>query len=175
MDRKPDRALAALRATRIADLSSDLRNQRLLLEGARAVRYCGPPRSGRLKRPANRRPCELTRLRSDILWAARRWVESRRAQIEMMYGDRYKDFAPLSDARTGQDILRAEIGYRAGRDALGHGTLSGKMPAKMAQTPDARAFQILCRPLCWERAATSSAQSPMLRLRLIRLKASCAI
>ena len=36
MNRKPDRALAALRATRSADLSNELRNQRLLLE-ARAL------------------------------------------------------------------------------------------------------------------------------------------
>ena len=40
MDRKPDRALAALRATRIADLNNDLRNQRLLLE-ARALSEIG--------------------------------------------------------------------------------------------------------------------------------------
>ena len=35
MNRKPDRALATLRATRTADLSNELRNQRLLLEAAR--------------------------------------------------------------------------------------------------------------------------------------------
>ncbi len=45
MNRKADRALATLRATRTADLSNELRNQRLLLEGARAVRS-RPPRSG---------------------------------------------------------------------------------------------------------------------------------
>ena len=32
-NRKPDRAIAALRSTRIADLSGELRQQRLLLEG----------------------------------------------------------------------------------------------------------------------------------------------
>ena len=35
MDRKPERALAALRASRAGALSNDLRDQRLLLERAR--------------------------------------------------------------------------------------------------------------------------------------------
>ena len=35
MNRKPDRALATLQATRTAELSNELRDQRLLLEGAR--------------------------------------------------------------------------------------------------------------------------------------------
>src|SRR5205807_459128 len=40
MNRKPDRALATLRATRTADLSNELRNQRLLIE-ARALSDVG--------------------------------------------------------------------------------------------------------------------------------------
>src|SRR6202163_4582905 len=40
MNRKPDRAIVALRTTRIADLSGELRQQRLLLE-ARAQRDIG--------------------------------------------------------------------------------------------------------------------------------------
>src|SRR4029077_2553550 len=40
MNRKPDRALAALRMTRMANLPNDLRNQRLLLE-ARALSDLG--------------------------------------------------------------------------------------------------------------------------------------
>ena len=40
MNRKPDRALATLRSTRTADLSNELRNQRLLLE-ARALSDIG--------------------------------------------------------------------------------------------------------------------------------------
>src|SRR4051812_17246179 len=40
MSRKPNRALAVLRSTRIADLNNDSRNQRLLLE-ARALSNLG--------------------------------------------------------------------------------------------------------------------------------------
>ncbi len=143
MDRKPDRALAALRATRIADLSSDLRNQRLLLE-ARALSEMGRHDLA-LEVTGNIKGREAIRLRSDILWAARRWDESAE-QIELMYGDRYKDFAPLSDVER-QDILRAEIGYALADDALGMGRFREKYAAKMAQTPDARAFQIVSAPL----------------------------
>jgi tetratricopeptide (TPR) repeat protein len=143
MDRKPDRALAALRATRIADLSSDLRNQRLLLE-ARALSDMGRHDLA-LEVTGNIDGREAIRLRADILWAARRWDESAE-QIELMYGDRYKDFAPLSDVER-QDILRAEIGYALADDALGMGRFREKYAAKMAQTPDARAFQIVSAPL----------------------------
>jgi tetratricopeptide (TPR) repeat protein len=143
MDRKPDRALAALRATRIADLSSDLRNQRLLLE-ARALSDMGRHDLA-LEVAGNIDGREAIRLRSDILWAARRWDESAE-QIELMYGDRYKDFTPLSDVER-QDILRAEIGYALAEDALGMGRFREKYAAKMAQTPDARAFQIVSAPL----------------------------
>ena len=107
MNKKADRALAVLRGTRTADVSNELRNQRLLLEG-RALSDTGRPDLA-LEVIANLDGREVTRLRSDILWSAKRWDELAE-QIELMYGERYKDFAPLSDVEQ-QDILRAEIGY----------------------------------------------------------------
>jgi tetratricopeptide (TPR) repeat protein len=143
MNQKADRALAVLRATRVADLSNDLRNQRLLLEG-RALSDLGRHDLA-LEVIANLSGRETIRLRSDILWAARRWGEAAE-QIELMYGDRYKDFQPLTDIER-QDILRGEIGYALADDALGLGRFRGKYAAKMAQTPDARAFEIVSAPL----------------------------
>ena len=75
MNRKPDRALATLRATRTADLSNDLRNQRLLLE-ARALSDLGRHDLA-LEVIANIDGREAIRLRSDILWAARALGRSR--------------------------------------------------------------------------------------------------
>ena len=46
-----------------------------------------------------------------------------------------------------QDILRAEIGYALAEDTLGLGRFREKYAAKMAQTPDARAFEIVSAPL----------------------------
>jgi tetratricopeptide (TPR) repeat protein len=143
MNRKADRALATLRATRMADLSNELRNQRLLLEG-RALSDLGRHDLA-LEVIANIDGREAIRLRSDILWAAKRWDQAAE-QIELMYGDRYKDFAPLSDVEQ-QDILRAEIGYALSGDALGLGRFREKYAAKMAQTPDAHVFEIVSSPL----------------------------
>jgi hypothetical protein len=88
---------------------------------------------------------EAIRLRSDILWTARRWRESAE-QIELLYGDRWKDWQPLSDVER-TDILRAAIGYALGDDALGLGRFREKYAAKMAQTADARAFEVVSAPI----------------------------
>jgi len=143
MNRKPDRALATLRGSRSADLSNELRDQRLLLEG-RALSDLGRHDLA-LEVIANVQGAQAIRLRSDILWSARRWGQSAE-QIELMYGDRYKDFQPLSDIER-QDILRAEIGYALAEDSLGLGRFRDKYAAKMASTPDARAFDVVSAPL----------------------------
>ncbi len=143
MNRKADRALAVLRASRSASLSAELRNQRLLFE-ARSLSDLGRHDLA-LEVIANIDGREAIRLRSDILWAARRWDESAE-QIELLYGERYKDFQPLTDIER-QDILRAEIGYALGDDKLGLGRFREKYAAKMAATADARAFEIVSAPL----------------------------
>ncbi len=96
MNRKADRALAALRSTRSAELSEELRNQRLLLE-ARALSDMGRHDLA-LEVIGNIDGREAIRLRSDIYWAAHRWRESAE-QIELMYGERWKDWQPLNETR----------------------------------------------------------------------------
>ncbi len=143
INHKPDRALATLRATRTADVATEMRQQRLLLE-ARALSDLRR-HDVALEVIANIEGREAIRLRSDILWAARRWRQSAE-QIELYYGDRYKEWQPLNaDERT--DILRAAIGYALDEDTLGLGRFREKYAAKMAQTPDARAFEIATMPL----------------------------
>jgi tetratricopeptide (TPR) repeat protein len=143
MNRKTDRALAVLRATRSSDLTNELRNQRLLLE-ARALSDMGRHDLA-LEVIGNVDGREAIRLRSDIYWAARRWREAGE-QIELMYGERWKDFAPLNDIERA-DILRAELGYALGEDKLGQGRLREKYAAKMTGTPDAHAFDVVSAPL----------------------------
>jgi tetratricopeptide (TPR) repeat protein len=143
MNRKADRALATLRSSRTADLANELRNQRLLLE-ARAFSDLGRYDLA-LEVVAHLDGRETIRLRSDILWAARRWGKSAE-QIELYYGDRWKDWQPLNEVER-SDILRAAIGYALGEDALGLGRLREKYTAKMAKTPDARAFDVVSAPL----------------------------
>jgi hypothetical protein len=143
MNRKPDRALSVLRATRTADLSNEVRNQRLLLEG-RALSDVGRGDVA-LEVISNIEGREALRLRSDILWSARRWRESAE-QIELLYGERRKEWQPLSDVERA-DILRAAIGYALGEDTLGLNRFREKFAAKMAEGPDSRAFDVVAAPL----------------------------
>jgi tetratricopeptide (TPR) repeat protein len=143
MDRKADRALAALRASRTPNLTNDLRDQRLLLE-ARALSDMGR-HDVALEVIADVAGRPAIRLRSDILWAAQRYDDSAE-QLEILLGDRYKDFAPL-DPDEQADAMRAEVGYALAQDQLGLGRFRDKYAAAMAATPDARPFAIVSAPL----------------------------
>ncbi|HUZ33811.1 MAG TPA: tetratricopeptide repeat protein [Xanthobacteraceae bacterium] len=143
MNRKADRALATLRSSRTADLANELRDQRILLE-ARALSDLGRYDLA-LEVIASKQGRETIRLRSDILWAARRWAKAAE-QIELYYADRWKEWQPLNELERA-DILRATVGYALGEDALGLSRFREKYAAKMAQTPDARAFEVASAPL----------------------------
>jgi tetratricopeptide (TPR) repeat protein len=142
MNRKPDRALAALRATRTDGLANELRDQRLLLE-ARALSETGRHDLA-LEIIANIQGRQATRLRADILWAARKWRDAAE-QIELLYGERWREFAPLSESERG-DILRAAIGYALGDEPIGLARLREKYAAKLADTPDRHAFEVVSAP-----------------------------
>jgi tetratricopeptide (TPR) repeat protein len=142
MNHKPDAALAVLRTTRTAGLSNEMRDQRRLIE-ARALSDIGRHDLA-LDVVANVQGREAMRLRSDILWAAKRWREAAE-QIELLYGERWRDWQPLNEAERG-DILRAALGYALAEDHLGLDRFSGKYAAKMAEGPDRRAFEIVTAP-----------------------------
>jgi hypothetical protein len=148
-NRKPDRAIAALRTTRIADLSGELRQQRLLLE-ARAQSDVGRHDLA-LDIISNISGREAIRLRSDIYWASRQWRESSE-QIELYYADRWRDFKPLSPTEKG-DVIRAVIGYALAEDAIGLARFREKYAPLMSGDTDRAAFETASKPV-----ATSSAE-----------------
>ena len=143
MNRKPDKAVATLRATRSADLSTELHDERLLLE-ARALSDLGQ-RDLALEVTADIKGPVAIRLRSDIYWAAHKWDDAAE-QIELLYGDRWKQWQPLSDVERA-DILRAELGYALAEDKIGLDRFGDRYAPKMAGTADARAFAIISAPL----------------------------
>jgi hypothetical protein len=143
MNRKPDRALAALRSTRTPDFSTDLRNQRLLLE-ARALSDLGR-HDVAFEVVANIPGPEAIRLRADVMWAGRRWREAAE-QIELLHGERWKEFKPLTDGER-RDILRAGVGYVLADDMIGIGRLREKYAGKMGDGPDHRAFDVVTAPV----------------------------
>jgi len=143
MNRKPDRALAILQKTRAAELSNDLRDQRLLIE-ARAMSNLGR-HDVALELITNISSREAMRLRSDILWAARRWRDAGE-QIELLYGNRWREFAPLNDIER-SDILRAAICYALSEESIGVARLREKYEAKFADGADRRAFEVVTAPI----------------------------
>jgi hypothetical protein len=143
LDRKPGNALAALRTTRIAELNNDLRNQRLLLE-ARALSELGR-HDVAYEVIANIKGREAIRLRSDILWGAKKWA-SAAEQLELLYGDRWKQFAPLTDTERA-DIMRAAVGYAMGEDAMGLARFRERYLRKMGEGPEGRAFEVVTAPI----------------------------
>jgi tetratricopeptide (TPR) repeat protein len=140
--RKPDRAIAALRTTRIADLSGELRQQRLLLE-ARAQSDVGRHDLA-LDIITNIVGREAIRLRSDIYWAARRWREASE-QIELYYADRWRDFKPLNPVEK-SDIIRAVVGYSLAEDAIGLARFREKYAPLMSGDTDRIAFETASHP-----------------------------
>ena len=148
-NRKPDRAIAALRSTRIADLSGELRQQRLLLE-ARAQSDVGRHDLA-LDIISNITGREAIRLRSDIYWASRQWREASE-QIELYYADRWRDFKPLNAAEKG-DVIRAVVGYALAEDAIGLARFREKYAPLMTGEADRFAFETASKP-----AASNSAE-----------------
>ncbi|WP_284275009.1 tetratricopeptide repeat protein [Bradyrhizobium iriomotense] len=148
-NRKPDMAISALRASRISDLSGELRQQRLLLE-ARAQSDVGRHDLA-LDIVSNVAGREAIRLRSDIFWAARRWRESAE-QIELYYGERFRDFKPLNAVEK-SDVIRAAVGYALADDAIGLSRFREKYAPLMSESSDRLAFDIASKP-----AAASSAE-----------------
>jgi hypothetical protein len=140
---KPERAIAALRSTRIADLSGELRQQRLLLE-ARAQSDVGRHDLA-LDIISNVSGRESIRLRSDIYWAARKWRESAE-QIELYYADRWRDFKPLGAAEK-SDIIRAVVGYALAEDTIGLTRFREKYLPLMSGDADRAAFEIASKPV----------------------------
>jgi tetratricopeptide (TPR) repeat protein len=149
MNRKPDRAIGALRTTRLADLSGEVRQQRLLLEG-RAQSDVGR-HSLALDIISNIAGREAVRLRSDIYWASRQWRESSE-QIELYYADRWRDFKPLNPIEKG-DVIRALVGYALAEDTIGLTRFREKYAPLMRGEADRAAFEIASKP-----AAANSAE-----------------
>ena len=142
-DQKPDRALAALRATRQNLLPEALAERRMLLE-ARALSDLKQydhaldlieGKSGPL----------FDRLRAETLWAGGRWAEAGPA-IEVALGEGWKtEEAP--DAEERLFILRGAIAYSLAEDEEGLARLRVKYGDVMSRSADAEAFAVVTEPI----------------------------
>jgi hypothetical protein len=143
MNGKPASAVKVLQRTRLADLPASLVQTRLMLE-ARALAQTGRLDLA-LEMAAGLTGPERLQLRADILWTARRWAEAGEA-LEARLGASWRSSAPL-DAGQRADALRAAIALSLAEDSLGVDRLRQKYAAKMADSPDARAFEVVTAPV----------------------------
>jgi hypothetical protein len=143
MNHKPDFALSAIQKTRVSDLAGDLREQRLLLE-SRAMSEIGRHELA-LEVIEGMKGIEAKRLRADILWSAKKWRDAGEA-MELFYGERWKEFAPLNDQERA-DILRGAIAYALADEPMGLKRYRDKYAAKMMDGPDRRAFEVVTTPI----------------------------
>ncbi|WP_297585805.1 hypothetical protein [Roseibium sp.] len=143
MDRKAEEALRVLNRTRQASLPSTLERQRNIVE-ARALTESGRPDLA-LELVRNMRGTDVDRLRADTFWAAESWRDAGE-QLEAMHGSRWSDNIPLDELER-RDILRAGIAYSLAGDQLSLERLQTKYTNKMADSPEAFAFEIVTRPV----------------------------
>lgn len=143
MNRKPQKAVAILAATRLADLPQELREQRLLLE-SRAL--MGTNRfDNAIDVIASLKGNEADRQRGDIYWAAKRWRQTGES-IELMLGDRWKEEEPLNEIER-SDILRAGLAYALAGENLSLTRLKERYSGKLGAAPEKAAFdQIFANP-----------------------------
>jgi tetratricopeptide (TPR) repeat protein len=143
MNRKPQKAVAILTATRLADLPQEMREQRLLLE-SRAL--MGTNRfDNALDVLASLKGAETERQRGDVFWAARRWRQAGEA-IELMLGERWKEEEALDEMER-SDVLRAGLAYALAGEALSLTRLKERFSGKMEGAPEKAAFdQITANP-----------------------------
>ncbi len=136
MDDRPEEALQALEATRVARLPEELVRDRRMLQ-ARALSDLGRTDHA-LELVANDSGADVERLRAQIAWAARNWADAGR-RVEALLGDRWRNAAPL-DGRESHDVLRAAIAYALAGEEAGLERVESRYGRAMAATGHAAAF-----------------------------------
>jgi hypothetical protein len=139
MDKKPEQALDAIRATAISGLPDDVNHQRTLIE-ARALaglkRY-----EDALNMTSVDQSADTGRLRADIYWQAGQWATAAQ-EAESLLGQRWSDAAPLSDDDR-QEVMRAAVAYSLANDETSLERLRIHFAPKMTATPQASAFAVV--------------------------------
>lgn len=136
LNRKPQRAVAILAGTRLAELPQDLREQRLLLESRGLMETKRFDQA--LAVIQNMEGAEAERQRADIQWDAKRWRLAGEA-IERMLGERWKESEALTEVER-HDVLRAGLAYVLANETIGLARLREKYAAKLDGGPERAAF-----------------------------------
>lgn len=141
LDRKAEKALAALRGTKQTRLPDELIVQRNLIE-ARALTDLKMYDEA-LDLVAADMSGEADRLRADIYWDAQRWSDAA-AKTEAILASRDTDLTPLTDTER-NDLMRAAVAYSLAGDTASLERIRTRFGPKMANSPDAKAFAVVAQ------------------------------
>ena len=146
MNRKPDRALAAIqRDARRPILPAICASSVCCSKRARCPTSAATTWRSRSSPTCKGR--EAMRLRADILWAAKQLARGRRADRSCCYGDRWQDFDAAHRAGARRHPARRDR-LRAGRGADRAWRASAKnMRPRWRTVPIARAFEVVTAPI----------------------------
>ncbi|WP_204165175.1 hypothetical protein [Methylobacterium radiodurans] len=139
MDGKPLQALEAIDATHLPELPTDLARARALVR-ARALSDLSRTDLA-LETIEDESGPDVSRLRADILWAARRWRGAGEAH-EALLGEVWRGKKTLDEAARA-DVIRAGIAYDLADERLGLERLKAKFSGLMAESADARSFALI--------------------------------
>jgi hypothetical protein len=139
LDRKPEKALAAIRSSRQVRLPDAMISERRLLE-ARALADLKLTDEA-VETLADDDGPAAGRLRADVFWAGQRWAAAGQAS-EALAADQWASASPLSDIAR-QDVLRAAVAYVLASDRAGVERLRARFGAKMADSADAKSFAVV--------------------------------
>ncbi|HEU0163158.1 MAG TPA: hypothetical protein VFQ69_12230 [Rhizomicrobium sp.] len=139
MDRKPEKAVAALRDSHITGLPDTEMHERMLLE-ARAFAAL-KQWDNALDLIAVDEAADTRRLRADIYWESGNWAVAGQKAEELL-GTRHSDAAPLTGEERGQ-AMRAAVAYSLAGDQPSLTRLRQNFGAKMKASPDANLFAVL--------------------------------
>lgn len=163
LDRKPDKALRALRASAWKPLPKELETERRHLR-ARALADLGRYPEALAALGADDGPVARS-LRADIHWRAKNWEEAAKSFAALL-GERWKDKAPL-DGRARRYVMQLAVSLSLADDRAGLDELKARYGKQMAGTPDAAAFQVITENVDrdateFRRLASAIAQVPRL-------------
>lgn len=143
LDRKPDKALRALRRSRQAQLPESMERQRRLVE-SRALVEAGRFQTALDLLDTLRGP-EVNRMKADAYWTGKQWDEAGQ-QYESLVAGRWSLQAPLSESDR-LDVLKAAIGFAIAGNQLALDRLRTKFSDKMASTEHSAAFDVVTRTI----------------------------
>jgi len=143
MDRKPEKALEALRSSRQAGLPDNIAHKRLLLE-ARALSELGL-HDHALDLLSEAEGEDVEWQRAEVYWDSQRWVEAG-VHIERALAEKWKNESPLSE-RTRLMVMRAAIAYSLADDKQALDRIRAQYGEEMRDSPDGGRFAIVTEPI----------------------------